>query len=555
MLVWQSWILLFAASAVASLLAAGVVWQRCGRSPAAVALVVLVLGAAWWSGVRAVTMALADLDVQAAASALIYPGVCTVVLGLYCHARAMADRRWTWHWRRHWWLLVEPVLAVVVGATNPWHGLWRHGFRFEGDPPLLASASGPLFLLHSLYSYVLLGTAFFVLLRGAVRASRSHRARFLWPVVGGLFPTAGNVVTVWIAPDLTVDLTSVLFLVTAATCTWALRHSALPDVLPVALHQVVATIGDAVVVVDRTQRLVEVNPAAEDLLRRLVPGAPERLVGVGLREFGDPLGERPSTSAREGRTVAVERLGLHLDLRTAPLSDDRGTCIGWVVVARDVTESLRQREELERQRAEAVAAGEALRDQLDLVERLRAELAEQAVRDPLTGLPNRRRMAGFLGAELPAALAAGLPVSVLMVDVDRFKGVNDTHGHATGDAVLVEMARVLAEGVGPGELAARFGGEEFAVVLLGTGMEEALVRAEGWRRRCAAVEVEGPGGARVRTTVSIGAAGLRAGASVPDAANKLLVAADGALYAAKAGGRDRVVSSGVQEGAALPAPR
>ncbi|GAA4977531.1 histidine kinase N-terminal 7TM domain-containing protein [Kineococcus glutinatus] len=541
-------------SALASLLAAVVVRRRCGSSPAALALVVLVLGAAEWSGARALSMALADLDLQVAASALVLPGVGAVVLGLYCHARAMADRRWTWRWRRHRWLLVEPVLTVAAALSNPWHGLWRSGLRFEGDPALLASSPGPLFHLHTAYSYALLVVGFLVLLRGAARASRAHRARFLWPVVGGLFPTAGNVLGVLVAPDLNVTLTPVFFLVTVATCAWALRHSALPDVLPVALQQVVAAIGDAVAVVDRRQRLVEVNPAAEALLRRLVPDAPQRFVGASLRALGDPLGERPSTCAREERAVAVGRLGLHLDLRTAPLSDDRGACIGWVLVARDVTEALRQREELERQRAEAVAAGEALREQLDLVERLRAELADQAVRDPLTGLANRRRLTGHLADEVPAALAAGLPVSLVMVDVDRFKAVNDTHGHATGDAVLVAVAAVLAEGTGPGELAARFGGEEFVVVLPGVPVREALARAERWRRRCAEVAVEGAGGVLVRATASFGVSGLLGGAHGPNAAGLLLAAADGALYAAKAGGRDRVVSSGVQQAPPLPAP-
>ncbi|MBB2899219.1 diguanylate cyclase (GGDEF)-like protein [Kineococcus radiotolerans] len=559
MFTWQPWAVPLLLSAVASLLAARVIWHRCGTSPAATALVVLVLGAALWSGMRGAGMLFADLAQQSVFSLLIYPGVCAVVLGLYCHARALTDRRWTWNWRRHWWLLIEPALCVVLALTNPTHGLFRSDFRLEGDPPILYSEGGPFFQLHTWYSYALLGAAFAVLLRGAFRVSATHRRRFVLPIVGGLFPTAGNVLSVVIVPDFPVDLTSILFLVTATTCAWAMLNSALPDVLPIALSQVVATIGDAVLVVDRQQRIVEVNPAADTLLRALTPQvlpsqAPAKLVGTCLREIADPMGPDPSTTRAEQRTVAVERLDRHLDLRTAPLTDSKGACIGWVLVARDVTQALRQQADLERQRAEAVAASEALREQLDLVEQLRRELAEQATRDPLTGLFNRRRMVDFLSRDVPAALTGGHPVSLLMMDVDKFKAVNDTHGHTTGDAVLTAVACALSEGLRAEELLARFGGEEFVLVLPGVTLEEALARAEVLRARCAQVEVGAPDGTRVRTTISIGAAGLVpstqgpgawvSGARVPDT-NGLLLAADGALYAAKAGGRNRVVSSGV----------
>ena len=106
MFVWQPWAAPLLLSAFASLLAARVIWRRCGTSPAATALVVLVLGAAVWSGMRGIGMLFAGLAPQSVFSLLIYPGVCAVVLGLYCHARALADRRWAWDWRRHWWLLL-----------------------------------------------------------------------------------------------------------------------------------------------------------------------------------------------------------------------------------------------------------------------------------------------------------------------------------------------------------------------------------------------------------------------------------------------------------------
>ena len=543
MLLWQPWALVFAVSALASLLAGRLMWRRRRDTSAAAALLVVLLGTAEWSAAKAVGLSLGSVGGQFHLSQVAFPGICAVVLGFLCLARAMCDRRWRWRWRRDGLLLVPPALLTAGLLTNHRHELFARGLRLAGEPPVLTYEPGPLFWVHTSYSYVLLGAAVVLLLRGARRVSRGHRARFLWPVVAGVAPTAVNVVCVWLLPGaLPVDLTPVLFLLTAGACWWALEHSALPDVLPIALQQVVAAIGDAVVVVDRRERVLEANPAATALLLRASarhPGGPvldgpasRPVLGVPLQQLTGDLGIPLEETSPRQRTVQAPTGGTVLDVHTSPLTDARGSCIGWAIVARDVTASLRQQQEV-------LAANQALREQLELVERLRVELAEQAVRDPLTGLFNRRRMVEVLQREVPATLAAGRPVSLLMMDVDRFKGVNDTHGHATGDSVLIGMATALAGQVRPREVLARFGGEEFVAVLPGVDGAEALARAEDWRARCAAVRVPGSAGVAVGTTISIGLA--TASGSAPVGADALLAAADAALYEAKRGGRDRVV--------------
>ncbi|WP_164984007.1 diguanylate cyclase [Cellulomonas endophytica] len=544
MLQLHPWAAVFAAAAVASAASARMMRRR-GGTPAAAALVVVLLGSAWWSAVRVLSFVLVPPALQVAADLAIYPGVAAIVAGFWCHARAMADRRWRWRWRREGWLLVEPVLLVLAAATNPLHDGLRTRWQPLGDPPVLTSHGGPLFDLHTAYSYAVLATAGVLLVRAAVRAAPTHRPRFLWPVLAMVFPTVGNVVSVWLLDEALVDLTPVLFLVTAALCWWALEHEALPDVLPVALRQVVAAMGDGVLVVDRLRRVVEVNPAGEALLRRLDPGAPEHLVGLPLRGPVDPLGEDPPRSGPAQRAVDLPEHGLHLDLRTTPLTDAEGDVIGWVVIARDIAVERAREAALETRRHEAERASQALREQLALVERLRAELAERAARDPLTGLANRRRLLEVLTSDVPAALAAGRPVSLLMLDVDRFKRVNDEEGHAVGDAVLVAIAAAAADGVGRRELAARYGGEELVLVLPGCDADAAARRAEALRASCAAVTVPGASGEPVGTTVSIGVATAPGGSTVD--ATGLLAAADRALYAAKAGGRDRVVTAAPED--------
>jgi diguanylate cyclase (GGDEF)-like protein len=200
------------------------------------------------------------------------------------------------------------------------------------------------------------------------------------------------------------------------------------------------------------------------------------------------------------------------------------------VVARDTTE-------LNDKKRELSAANDRLHEQLRTIGRLQADLAEQAIRDDLTGLYNRRHLMRALEAELARAERIGGPLSVVLLDIDLFKSVNDRFGHGVGDELLVAIAGVLSAAARQGDTVARYGGEEFVVLLPGTTPEQARNRAQEWRRRCAAASVrteQGPLGA----TFSAGVA------CFPESGTSsavLLHAADKALYRAKAEGRDRVL--------------
>jgi two-component system cell cycle response regulator len=165
------------------------------------------------------------------------------------------------------------------------------------------------------------------------------------------------------------------------------------------------------------------------------------------------------------------------------------------------------------------------------------ELARLARRDALTGLPNRRALEEELVREVARAARAAAPLSAVVLDVDRFKLVNDGHGHAAGDAVLVEIARRAALALRSGDLLGRLGGEEFAALLPGADLAAAVEVAERIRSRVAAEPIAAAGRA-LAVTVSLGCAALALG---EDGA-ALLARADARLYDAKRGGRDRVSS-------------
>ncbi len=164
-------------------------------------------------------------------------------------------------------------------------------------------------------------------------------------------------------------------------------------------------------------------------------------------------------------------------------------------------------------------------------------LNDLATRDPLLGCANRRAFFDHAHQAIAAAAAAGQPLSLLLADLDHFKRINDDWGHSIGDLALQTFTSACQAGLRDQDLFARIGGEEFAILLPGLGLQAALAIAERLRARTATLCVPA-GTAAVGFRVSIGVAEWR---PPTDTIEDLLRAADQVLYAAKSRGRDRVV--------------
>ncbi|WP_176508581.1 MULTISPECIES: GGDEF domain-containing protein [Pseudomonas] len=175
---------------------------------------------------------------------------------------------------------------------------------------------------------------------------------------------------------------------------------------------------------------------------------------------------------------------------------------------------------------------------------LLARLAHQATIDHLTGLLSRSAFTRRANALLDSRQQHGLPLTLMMLDIDHFKSINDCHGHAVGDQVLRQFASTLQEQLHDQALLARLGGEEFVVVLPGLPPEQATFTAERLRRAVQDLHAA-QGDTRLQITVSIGLAGCAADQSAPSL-DDLLARADQALYRAKAHGRNRVEQAEVQ---------
>ncbi|WP_374495104.1 diguanylate cyclase [Zoogloea sp.] len=211
------------------------------------------------------------------------------------------------------------------------------------------------------------------------------------------------------------------------------------------------------------------------------------------------------------------------------------TALGQVAFSRILRLRL-TREALQVRERELMEANDALHRNLREIDELQEQLREQANRDPLTGLYNRRYLDSTLERELARCKRGGTPLALILIDIDHFKQVNDTYGHQAGDEVLLRLAAMLASMARAGDVACRYGGEEFLLLMPTMPLASARERAEALRAAFADMEVSF-GAFKLRTTVSVGIAAYP-GHGI--SADELIRNADTALYRAKNLGRNRV---------------
>jgi diguanylate cyclase (GGDEF)-like protein len=182
-------------------------------------------------------------------------------------------------------------------------------------------------------------------------------------------------------------------------------------------------------------------------------------------------------------------------------------------------------------------ANQVLQLQLERIELLQGQLQEQAVRDSLTNLFNRRYLQEMLGVEFARATRSKTSLAILMMDCDRLKHINDTYGHKAGDDSLVLIANVIRESIRAGDIACRYGGDEFVVVLSNVSQETAFERAENLRNRIAAEPIFHKK-EKINISVSVGIAMFPVHGTFGE---MLLQKADQALYEAKHKGKNQVL--------------
>jgi diguanylate cyclase (GGDEF)-like protein/PAS domain S-box-containing protein len=286
----------------------------------------------------------------------------------------------------------------------------------------------------------------------------------------------------------------------------------------VARDAVVQGISDGIFVLDLQDRIVDINAAAEKIIGSPVRQVVGGLIGHFLPSLMDLLDYHRKLDDSQFEISPDQIVGrMYYDVKISPLIDRHGRLLGRLVVLRDITQ---------RKQAEE-------------------KLYILAITDPLTGVFNRRHF--FILAEkyFQQAQRTRQPLSALMIDIDHFKLVNDLLGHAVGDLMLIEISSILTKSFRSTDVLARFGGEEFVVLMSNTSQENARSKAE---YLCQTVSARPflQGGNPVSLTISVGVATLNF--ELEQTIDKLIDNADQALYKAKQAGRNRAMLFDVESG-------
>jgi len=406
-------------------------------------------------------------------------------------------------------LLVPSIATLLAFQTNDAHHLFYASLDLvrQGGLSVAVSAKGPLYWLHIAYLNLCLAAGVFFFVRAWWQSKRIYRSQALCVLLGSLFPWGFHLIyEAGLSPH-GLDLgpfglaASGVFFAVAA-----FRHGIF-DIRPVARDFVFDGISEGVIVLTDRDRISDFNRSAV----RYVPGLSAQSIGKRLDEIpgGSVIAEKLSsleaTSAFDERSRAeIDLVQCHerktFELRLSAMADRAGVARCKVLLLLDTTEK----------------------------RLLLEQLQHQAQTDSLTGLLNRRQFDTEAKRLLAFAKRCGTPVSIAIIDIDHFKTINDTLGHSAGDMALQDVSAQLRNRLRSTDVVGRFGGDEFVVLLPGTGATESTELMKDLK----AAFLAGNG-----ITLSIGIVEL---SSEHNDLGDLLSDADQLLYEAKRNGRDQV---------------
>lgn len=407
-----------------------------------------------------------------------------------------------------------PLLLVLAGDPGEW---LVSGGRMSAGTAGFIPEFGTWKPIHRGYTWGL-GIFSSGVLALHVGQSPRHLYRLVFVLGGPLLAGLAHVLPLAVPgiPDW-VNLPPLGLAFTTAAFAWGLMRSGDEVGSPVARYLVVEEMEDGVVVLDRKGRIVDLNRAASRRLGLRLMGPVPVPLGLIWTSLRDQPRDDGSVSFTEDVQLEVDD-GRHIpfEVRVTALGPPAGQD-RTVMVIRDIEEQV----QLER-RLEAMTLASHHR----------------AHTDELTNLPNRRAVMRRLEEEIERARRYQRPLSLVILDLDHFKHVNDNHGHTTGDQVLITTADAMDSVIRELDMAGRMGGEEFAVILAETDLAGGHTMADRMRLEIGRRTHEAPGGGSFRVTASLGVATMEPGSSMT--LKEFIQAADEALYKAKDLGRNRV---------------
>lgn len=409
--------------------------------------------------------------------------------------------------------LIIPFISLMMVATNDWHHL--HYRVFEVDPtlgaPYIHLEIGKWYVVHGIFTFSCLFAGFVLILAHWKETSKTYRPQLIALMCGQLVPMiTAFVYLIGLTPPGVDPVPMVRWLATLFYL-WAISSSRLFTIMPIAKDEIFNSINDGVMVLDNSTRLIEFNKAC----KKMFPQLNKTMFGNDLEQVWEDLSgtsipftldatelhqEIEVTTAEEDKRI--------YQVRTSLLQNSKNNK-GLLIIFTDITE----------------------------VKRLQLQLEHHAYYDELTQIYNRRAFFQKSEQDFDKAMKERVDFTVILMDIDYFKKVNDTYGHHVGDQLLIHVAKACQTQLQEGNIFARYGGEEFVFAIKGRTAREGEVLANKIRAYIEAhtlIWCEG----EIPVTVSMG---------VAEAKNKtgttlyqLLNQADKALYLAKENGRNGV---------------
>ena len=548
-------------SSVISAIVAGIAWQR-RAATGAKSLVIIMSAAMLWSSTYAIRWLARDYSTQLFWLDATYFGVVIAPTAFLVLAFEFTDRFHLLTDRIRVALAIIPTLTLMILWTDPWHGLFYNGLR-TGNAIL---NGGIWFWVFIIYTYLILLLASIIILQKIIRERLLFQVQAALLLIGMVLPWAGNIISmIGFTPFPGLDLTPFLFTLSGLFFMVALFRFGLLDIKPIAHSRLMENLQDGVIILDKTNRIVDYNPAAGKIFR-LKMNAIGKTFSEASTQF-EKLTPLVSLQVEKSRIQLNSDENSEFEVRTLPLLDHKKQMTGNLITVHDISEyqqaqeKLRQSEERYRLLFDnAVESILVVQDQnivfcnpvtcevtgypmdeilndsfvkyiypedieivlenyrkrvsgielegryqfrlvrkdsslrwvetsgirikwqgematlhfmMDVTERKKAEIALEfrSTHDILTGLYNRQ----YFQQEMDRLQnSRRQPISILVLDMNGLKEINDTQGHAAGDDLLIVSAEVIRKAFRPDDIVARIGGDEFVVILPATNQETAL---------------------------------------------------------------------------------
>ena len=460
-----------AVSALATLVASIIVWRRI--APGSITLGIMLSGMVIWGISYALIWGFVPLEYKVLWLKVMYLGVVmTPSLFLVFTLQITHREGWLTFWNMIL-LSIEPLLTLGIVWVTPQLAFASITLATKNGFTILHVRRGFWFLVNTNYSYAIILISFYILWISSRHANSFFKRQYRLVLYGSIVPFVFSLYTQTKYTALNeVDLAPVSFGISGLVYVYAIFRHQFMNLIPVARGRLIENMSDGVLVIDEQGRIIDMNPAMQSFLNE----EPDHSIGKNISETLSLWTENADELISELETRTELQLpgnpSRYLDLRVTPLYNDDHRLNGRLIVFRDVTD----RKEVEKDLRYAM---DRMQTQLIEIGLLQSQLREQAIRDALTNLFNRRYLEETLERELARAARELYPLCMVMIDIDHFKDVNDTHGHEAGDLVLRALAEMVTKQSRQGDFVCRFGGEEFVLVMPNIGIRH-RTRAAPW---------------------------------------------------------------------------